>query len=69
MSATMCTLSFDERRLTGPADQPLIDFLAAHGIELPHVCYHPALAPLQTCDVCWRMGHDWGYTHPAPPAR
>ena len=48
-----CTLSFDGRALTGPADQPLIDFLAAHGINLPHVCYHTALGPLQTCDVCW----------------
>src|SRR6185312_1396653 len=48
-----CTLSFDGRPLTGPADQPLIDFLAAQGIDLPHVCYHRALGPLQTCDVCW----------------
>ncbi|HZR35429.1 MAG TPA: formate dehydrogenase subunit alpha [Nevskia sp.] len=48
-----CTLRFDGRELSGLEDQPLIDFLEQHGIRLPHVCYHPALGPLQTCDVCW----------------
>ena len=48
-----CTVTFDGRALRGPEDLPLIDFLAAHGIDLPHVCYHRALGPLQTCDVCW----------------
>lgn len=48
-----CTLTFDGRPLSGQADQPLIDFLAAHDINLPHVCYDRALGPLQTCDVCW----------------
>lgn len=36
MSNTMCTLAFDGRMLTGPADQPLIGLLSAHGIDLPH---------------------------------
>lgn len=53
MSDAPCTLIFDGRPLTGRADQSLVDFLAAHGIDLPHVCYHQALGPLQTCDVCW----------------
>jgi formate dehydrogenase major subunit len=48
-----CTLSYDGRPLSGPAGRPLIEFLADHGIDLPHVCYHPSLGPLQTCDVCW----------------
>ncbi|WP_028238284.1 formate dehydrogenase subunit alpha [Stutzerimonas azotifigens] len=50
---TDCTIHFDGRALTGKADLPLIDFLARHDIHLPHVCYHRALGPLQTCDVCW----------------
>ncbi len=41
------------RRWLALADIPLIDFLESCNITLPHVCYHPALAPLQTCDVCW----------------
>ncbi|HEU5442934.1 MAG TPA: 2Fe-2S iron-sulfur cluster-binding protein [Steroidobacteraceae bacterium] len=45
-AAAMCTMTFDGRRLTGAADRPLIDFLAAHGVDLPHVCYHRALRPL-----------------------
>jgi len=48
-----CTLLFDGEALTGKADQPLIDFLTAQGKTLPHVCYHPSLPPLQSCDVCW----------------
>ena len=48
-----CTLFYDDRPLEGPVDLPLVDFLAAHDIHLPHVCYHRALGALQTCDVCW----------------
>ena len=50
---TQCTVLFDGQPLRGKADRPLIDFLAEHGVDLPHVCYHRALGPLQTCDVCW----------------
>ncbi|WP_114811124.1 formate dehydrogenase subunit alpha [Paraburkholderia kururiensis] len=50
---TLCTLLFDGRPVSGPRNTPLIDFLAAQGITLPHVCYHPSLGAIQTCDVCW----------------
>jgi formate dehydrogenase major subunit len=30
----------------------LIDVIGRAGIELPHVCYHPQLGPIQTCDTC-----------------
>ncbi len=30
----------------------LIDVLLRSGVELPHVCYHPQLGPLRTCDTC-----------------
>ena len=53
MSEPLCTLYFDGRPLTGPAHVPLIDFLTACDVKLPHVCYHPSLEPMQTCDVCW----------------
>ena len=48
-----CTLTYNGQALRGQAGQPLVDFLAEHGIDLLHVCYHPTLGALQTCDVCW----------------
>src|SRR5438034_1298032 len=30
----------------------LVDVIDRAGIELPHVCYHPQLGPIQTCDTC-----------------
>ncbi|VYU80289.1 formate dehydrogenase subunit alpha [Metakosakonia massiliensis] len=53
MSKTLCTIEFDGELLLGKAGQPLIDFLQEHGKKLPHICYHEALQPLETCDVCW----------------
>ena len=50
---TACTVYFDGTPLAGPSNMPLVDFLKDHGIELPSICYHPALGPLQTCDTCW----------------
>src|SRR3984957_16039944 len=34
------------------AGQRLIDAINQAGIELPQVCYHPQLGPIQTCDTC-----------------
>ncbi|MVW70070.1 formate dehydrogenase subunit alpha [Bordetella sp. 15P40C-2] len=52
-SAASCTVFYDGRPLTAVTGQPLLDVLAKHDIDLPQVCYHPTLGPLQTCDVCW----------------
>src|SRR5215469_16785227 len=30
----------------------LADFLTQAGIQIPQVCYHPQLGPIQTCDTC-----------------
>jgi len=30
----------------------LIDFINRAGVPLPHICYHPQLGPVQTCDAC-----------------
>ncbi|GMA16030.1 formate dehydrogenase subunit alpha [Deinococcus metallilatus] len=32
--------------------EPLIEVLNRAGLELPQVCYHPQLGPIQTCDTC-----------------
>lgn len=49
----LCTVTLDGRQLVGPAGTPLIEFLAHHDIDLPHICYEPTLGPIQTCDTCW----------------
>jgi len=33
-------------------DEFLIDVINRVGAEVPHVCYHPQLGPIQTCDTC-----------------
>jgi len=48
-----CTIVYDGKQLSGRAGMPLIDFLELNSIDLPHVCYHPSLGPLETCDSCW----------------
>jgi len=30
----------------------LVDLLNRIGLEIPQVCYHPQLGPIQTCDTC-----------------
>lgn len=42
----------DGETLSGCAGEPLIDCLERHDRYLPHLCYHPGLGPLQTCDTC-----------------
>ena len=34
-----------------PGDR-LIDAINRAGLQLPQVCYHPQLGPIQTCDTC-----------------
>ena len=48
-----CTVQVDGQPLKGAVDQPLIDFLETHRVNLPHICYHASLGPLETCDSCW----------------
>src|SRR5438270_7198368 len=33
-------------------DELLIDVINSTGGSVPHVCYHPQLGPVQTCDTC-----------------
>src|SRR6266550_2224569 len=30
----------------------LVDVIGRAGVAIPHVCYHPQLGPIQTCDTC-----------------
>ncbi len=42
----------DGQAMSGYPGEPLIDCLERHDHYLPHLCYHPGLGPLQTCDTC-----------------
>lgn len=42
----------DGREMAAEAGAPLLEVLLRHGYDLPHICYHPSLGPLQTCDAC-----------------
>jgi len=34
------------------AGERLIDLINRAGTQVPQVCYHPQLGPIQTCDTC-----------------
>src|SRR5271169_9831 len=36
----------------GHVGERLIDVINRAAIELPQVCYHPQLGPIETCDTC-----------------
>ncbi len=48
-----CAIRYDGNPLAARPDENLIDLLVRHGRYLPHICYHPSLGPVQTCDSCW----------------
>src|SRR5436309_6624126 len=33
-------------------DERLIELINRTGLNVPQVCYHPQLGPIQTCDTC-----------------
>ncbi|MBW4026940.1 MAG: formate dehydrogenase subunit alpha [Acidobacteria bacterium] len=47
-----CSITVDGRQAMAIAGEPLVDALNRSGIEVPQVCYHPRLGPIQTCDTC-----------------
>jgi formate dehydrogenase major subunit len=48
----MNTITIDGSVQEVRTGEHLIDVIIRSGIELPAVCYHPQLGPLQTCDTC-----------------
>ena len=49
------TLEVDGRRVNAREGEPLAEVLTQLGSKVAHVCYHPALGPIQTCDTCLVM--------------
>jgi formate dehydrogenase major subunit len=49
------TIQVNGATVRGQADEVLIALIGRAGIDVPAVCYHPGLGPIQTCDTCWVM--------------
>ena len=45
-------LEVDGQTVAAPEGEPLAEVLDRLESDVAHVCYHPALGPLQTCDTC-----------------
>src|ERR1700738_5601084 len=48
----MLQIVIDNANYDAEAGQHLIDVINRTGREIPQVCYHPQLGPIQTCDTC-----------------
>ena len=48
----MVKVAIDGVAQEGQPDELLIDLINRTGVSVPHVCYHPQLGPVQTCDTC-----------------
>ena len=52
MSESALHLHLDDQLVEAGSNERLIDLLLRTGSNVPHVCYHAALGPIQTCDTC-----------------
>src|ERR1700723_490062 len=48
----LMTATINGRPQAIQAGERLIDLINRCGVEIPQVCYHPQLGPIQTCDTC-----------------
>jgi formate dehydrogenase major subunit len=48
----MSTITLDGSLREARAGERLIDVINRAGVQLPQVCYHPQLGPIETCDTC-----------------
>jgi formate dehydrogenase major subunit len=47
-----CVVHINGREYSAYVGQTLQDVLNRNGIEVPHVCFHPQMGAIQTCDTC-----------------
>src|SRR5579863_704761 len=48
----MATITIDNAMHSFAPGEHLIDVINRSGAQIPQVCYHPQLGPIQTCDTC-----------------
>src|ERR1700710_3076551 len=51
-TAVSVRLTVDGRTFEATDGENLVDVISRSGTDIPHVCYHPQLGPIQTCDTC-----------------
>src|SRR2546425_2073449 len=49
---TVVRLTIDGIARSARQDERLVDVITRIGSRIPHVCYHPQLGAIQTCDTC-----------------
>jgi formate dehydrogenase major subunit len=49
---TQWTIIVDGQTFSGHKGETILEVMLQHHFEIPHVCYHPDLGPIQTCDTC-----------------
>ncbi|MGC8506117.1 MAG: formate dehydrogenase subunit alpha [Thermoplasmata archaeon] len=52
MNTNKITFRVDGKILEGANGQTILQALIGNGLDIPHVCYHPNLGPIQSCDTC-----------------
>ncbi|PYB68851.1 formate dehydrogenase subunit alpha [Thermoplasma sp. Kam2015] len=52
MADRTLSLSIDGKEFTAQDGDTILQVLMKNGIDISHICYHPSLGPIQTCDTC-----------------
>ncbi|AEJ42799.1 formate dehydrogenase subunit alpha [Alicyclobacillus acidocaldarius] len=52
VEARTVQVEIDGKEVTVEQGASVLDAILSTGQEHPHVCYHPALGPIETCDTC-----------------
>ncbi len=50
--ALQFSVVIDGEKITVSEGQTILETIMQKGIDHPHVCYHPNMGPIQTCDTC-----------------
>ena len=48
-----CVINVDEKDIASSVGENLLDALTRADCYIPHLCYNPALGPIETCDTCF----------------
>jgi formate dehydrogenase major subunit len=52
VSVTTTTIRINDRDFTFQPGQTLLEVAESQDFYIPHICYHTALGPIQSCDTC-----------------
>jgi formate dehydrogenase major subunit len=52
VASEVVRITIDGKPFETESERLLLEVILASGTEVPHVCYHPQLGPIQTCDTC-----------------